>query len=116
MADFKDMTPEELRALAAALEAKTEALEPNRRRVTVDGITLDVDVHVISDIRTLRLVRDIQRTGDDAVFAALDLFDLLLGDQRDRVEKALEDADGHVDAERYIEFCGRVFEAVGAKN
>lgn len=138
---IEGMTPDKLRAMADEMEAKTPGItsdeheralekmwedaaptsdEPKRfgymRRVEIDGIPLDVDMRVVSDIRTLRLIRDVQKDGDDAAFKALDLFDRVLGDQRGRVEAALADADGYCPADAYLTFCTRIFEAVGAKN
>lgn len=108
-------TPEQLRAMADEMEGAGQ--RPGyMRRVEIDGIPLDVDMRVVSDIRTLRLIRDVQKNGDDAAFKALDLFDRVLGDQRGRVEAALADADGYCPADAYLTFCTRIFEAVGAKN
>ena len=86
------------------------------RHVTVSGIGVDVDMRVIGDIRTMRQVGKIQKGGDDGVFAAIDLFDRILGDQRGEVEERLADADGFVPVDDYVSFCMAVFEAVGAKN
>ena len=121
---IEGMTPEQLRAMADEMDARRENergdAAPRRfgymRRVEIDGIPLDVDMRVVSDIRTLRLIRDVQKDGDDAAFKALDLFDRVLGDQRGRVEAALADADGYCPADAYLTFCTRIFEAVGAKN
>ena len=136
------MTPERLRAMADEMEAKTPGItadehtralekmwegaaptsdEPKRpgymRRVEVDGITVDVDMRVISDIRTMRIIADVQGKDDsESAFAAIRLFDRILGDQREAVEAALSDADGFCPVERYVEFAMRLFEAVGAKN
>lgn len=87
------------------------------RRVTVDGITIDVDMRVIADIRTMRIVADVRGRDDaDSTFDAIKLFDRILGDQREAVEDALSDEDGFCLIDRYGEFAMRVFEAVGAKN
>lgn len=86
------------------------------RHVTVSGIGVDVDMRVIGDIRTMRQVGKVQKGGDDGVFAAIDLFDRILGDQRGEVEERLADADGFVPVDDYVSFCMAVFEAVGAKN
>lgn len=110
-----DYTPDELRAMADEMEGR--AAEPSTvRHVEVDGIGLDVDMRAVGDIRTFRLVKDAQRGGEEAAFAAIELFDAILGEQVEKVEKALADADGYVSAEVYIGFCAKVFEAVGAKN
>lgn len=110
------MTPDQLRAMADEMEG--EGKRPGyMRRVEVDGITVDVDMRVIADIRTMRIIADVQGKGDsESAFAAIRLFDRILGDQRDAVEKALSDEDGFCPAERYISFAMRLFEAVGAKN
>ena len=140
--DARDMTPAQLRAMADEMEAKTPGItadehtralekmwegsaptsdEPKRpgymRRVTVEGITVDVDMRVIADIRTMRIIADVQGKDDsESAFAAIRLFDRILGDQRDAVEKALSDADGYCPVDRYVTFAMRIFEAVGAKN
>lgn len=136
------MTPDQLRAMADEMEAKSHgitadeherALEkmwedaaerddaPKRpgymRHVTVDGIEVDVDMRVIADIRTMRIIADVQGKDDaESAFAAIRLFDRILGDQREAVEKALSDEDGFCPVERYVGFAMRLFEAVGAKN
>ena len=136
------MTPERLRAMADEMEAKTPGItadehtralekmwegaaptsdEPKRpgymRRVEVDGIEVDVDMRVIADIRTMRIIADVQGKDDsESAFAAIKLFDRILGDQREAVEAALSDADGFCPVERYVTFAMRLFEAVGAKN
>lgn len=115
MADVIEYTPEQLRALADEMDG-TEHKQGHVRHVTVDGIDLDVDMRVVGDISTLRKVREAQKGGSDAAFAALDLFDTILGTQRERVERELQDADGYLSSERYMAFCSHVFEAVGAKN
>ena len=87
------------------------------RHVTVDGIPVDVDMRIIADIRTMRIIADVQGKDDaESAFAAIKLFDRILGDQREAVEKALSDADGFCPVEKYVEFAMRIFEAVGAKN
>ena len=110
------MTPDQLRAMADEMEGG--GVRPGyMRRVEVDGITVDVDMRVISDIRTMRIIADVQGRDDTAsAFAAIRLFDRILGDQRERVEKALSDADGYCPVDRYVNFAMRLFEAVGAKN
>ena len=87
------------------------------RHVTVDGIAVDVDMRVIADIRTMRIIADVQGKDDaESAFAAIKLFDRILGDQREAVEAALSDADGFCPVDRYVTFAMRLFEAVGAKN
>ena len=108
------MTPDQLRAMADKMEAKTPGY---MRRVEVDGIEVDVDMRIIADIRTMRIIADVQGKDDsESAFAAIRLFDRILGDQREAVEAALSDADGFCPVERYVEFAMRLFEAVGAKN
>ena len=159
--DAREMTPEQLRAMANEMESKPigitadeherrlsmmrggapdeasreneRALEKMRedaapasdkpkhpgymRHVTVDGVSVDVDMRVIADIRTMRIIADVQGKNDaESAFAAIKLFDRILGDQREAVEKALSDADGFCPVERYVTFAMRLFEAVGAKN
>lgn len=143
--DARDMTPAQLRAMADEMEAKSggitadeherrlsivrgevpdeapaapdEARPGYMRRVEVDGIAVDVDMRVIADIRTMRIIADVQGRDDaESAFAAIRLFDRILGDQRDAVEKALSDGDGFCPVERYVGFAMKLFEAVGAKN
>ena len=111
------MTPEQLRAMADAMEgAGAGDAGGSVRHVEVGGIHVDVDMRVLGDVRTLRLVRDAQKGGERGAFAALDLFDRMLGDQREAVEKELSDEDGFCSSEAYMRFCTELFEAVGAKN
>lgn len=110
------MTPDQLRAMADEMEGG--GVRPGyMRRVEVDGITVDVDMRVIADIRTMRIIADVQGKNDsESAFAAIKLFDRILGEQRETVESALSDADGFCPVERYVAFAMRLFEAVGAKN
>ena len=122
--DARDMTPAQLRAMADEMETKTPGITADEherpgymRHVTVDGIDVDVDMRVIADIRTMRIIADVQGKDDaESAFAAIKLFDRILGDQREAVEEALSDADGYCPVERYVDFAMRLFEAVGAKN
>lgn len=140
--DARDMTPAQLRAMADEMDAKTPGItadeheralekmwegaapmsdEPKSlgrmRRVEVDGIEVDVDMRIIADIRTMRIIADVQGKNDaESAFAAIRLFDRILGDQRGAVEKALSDEDGFCPVDRYVTFAMRIFEAVGAKN
>lgn len=87
------------------------------RHVTVDGIKVDVDMRVIMDIRTMRIIGRARKGSDeDATFASIELFDRILGDQREEVEAALSDEDGFCPVDQYVTFAMRLFEEVGAKN
>lgn len=110
------MTPEQLRAIADEMEGAGQ--RPGyMRRVEVDGIAVDVDMRVIADIRTMRIIADVQgKDNSESAFAAIKLFDRILGEQRETVESALSDADGYCPVERYVAFAMKLFEAVGAKN
>lgn len=113
---IEGMTPEQLRAMADEMEG-TGQRPGYMRRVEVDGITVDVDMRVIADIRTMRIIADVQGKDDaESAFAAIKLFDRILGDQREAVEAALSDADGYCPVDRYVAFAMLLFEAVGAKN
>lgn len=110
------MTPDQLRAMADEMEGEDK--RPGyMRHVEVDGIEVDVDMRVIADIRTMRIIADVQgKDNSESAFAAIKLFDRILGEQRETVESALSDADGFCPVERYVNFAMRLFEAVGAKN
>ena len=139
--DARDMTPAQLRAMADEMEVNTSGItareheralekmwegaaptsdEPKRpgymRTVDVDGITVDVDMRVVGDIRTLRLIASVDRGGPDAVQNIMRLFDRLFGEQQDRIIDALSDDDGFCSAQRFTEFCVHLLSEVGAKN
>ena len=122
--DADKMTPEELIALAEEKGSPKGGMRvvagspkpPTVRTVEVDGVTVDVDMRLITDIRTVRKLREIERLGDRGGMEALDLFDRVLGDQAERVIDALSDEDGFCSVEAYSTFVGHVFRAVGAKN
>lgn len=141
--DVRDMTPAQLRAMADEKEARSGGITADEherrlsvvrgeapeeaptevpadttvRHAVVDGIEIDVDMRTIMDIRTMRIIGRARKGSDeDATFAAIELFDRLLGDQRERVERELSDADGFCPVERYVSFAMRLFEEVGAKN
>lgn len=110
-----DMTPEQLRAMADAMDAE-EQRPGYMRTVDVDGIAVDVDMRVVGDIRTLRLIAAVDKGGPDAVQNIMRLFDRLFGEQQDRIIDALSDDDGFCPAQRFTEFCVHLLNEVGAKN
>lgn len=95
--------------------AKKEAAE-HTKRVEVDGLELDIDMRAVEDIRTLRLIAKVEKEGEEGVFAAVDLFDFVLGDQVEKVMDHLKDEEGFVPSTAYSTFCANVLKAVGAKN
>ena len=118
-----NLTPEQLRELADKIEQEgsraiecsdsTEQVKPYVRIVELDGIKVKIDMRRVKDYRTVALIARIDK-GES--FAAVELFDFLLGNERDKVIDALSDADGFCDAETFIKFCTRLLEKVGAKN
>lgn len=108
--DFESMSREELVAMASG--AKREK-KPYIRDVEIDGVKLSIDMRRVKDYRTMSLLAKVEG-GDE--FAAVSLFDFILGDNRDAAIEALSDEDGFCDATRFADFCSRVFEACGAKN
>ena len=122
MKDIAEMTQEEraelLRALSEANGQKAEA-EPdqNALRVTVDGIDLSIDRRAVKDIRTFRLIGEVEQGGSRAPFAAVELFDFLLGKgQRKAVEKELADEAGYIDADRYALLLVKLLNSAELKN
>lgn len=118
-----NLTPEQLRELADKMEQEgsgaidyndlTEQVKPYVRIVELDGIKVKIDMRRVKDYRTVAMIARIDK---GETFAAVELFDFLLGDERDKVINALSDADGFCDAEVFIKFCTRLLEEVGAKN
>lgn len=122
-----NLTPEQLRELADKIEHGQEleggfTVFPNEvyekpkayvRAIELDGITVNIDMRRVKDYRTVAMIARIDK-GDS--FAAVELFDFLLGDERDHVISELSDSDGFCDAEDFIKFCTRLLEEVGAKN
>ena len=140
--DANEMTPEQLRELADRMESRPlgidadeherriEAIRGGRpdeaggrgsrpgymRRVEIDGIDLDIDMRRVKDLRSLRLIADIQKGGDGSLYSALELADFMFGDQREKVERAFTDGDGFIDAAKYTDVFVKLFQEVGAKN
>lgn len=110
-----EMTAEQLRAMADAMDAE-EQRPGYMRTVDVDGVAVDVDMRVVGDIRTLRLIAAVDKGGPDAVQNIMRLFDRLFGEQQDRIIDALSDEDGFCPAQRFTEFCVHLLNEVGAKN
>lgn len=113
------ITPEQLREIAAKMEAESEqAFEvvtppANIRHIEVDGIELDIDLRRLKDFRALSLIAKVE-AGE--TFAAVQLFEFILGDEKNKALAALSDSDGFCDAEKFLAFSSRVLEAAGAKN
>lgn len=125
MKDIAEMTQEEraelLRALSEAnvQPAKAGEVEPdqNALRVSVDGIDLSIDRRAVKDIRTFRLIGEVEQGGSRAPFAAVELLDFLLGDeQRRAVEKELADEDGFVDSDKYMILLVKLLNSPELKN
>lgn len=115
MESVSGMTPDQLRAMADAMDAEG-GLPGYMRVVEVDGVTVEVDMRVVGDIRTLRLVAAVDKGGPDAVQHIMRLFDRLFGEQQDRIIDALSDEDGFCPVQRFTEFCVHLLNEVGAKN
>lgn len=114
--NLDSMTDGERAALAAALSGggvEAPATAPYVRHVTVKGVELDVDMRRMKDYRTLSLIAKME--GGDQ-FAGVQLFDFILGPDRDRCIDELSDEDGFCDAEVFSAFCAEVIKEVGAKN
>lgn len=113
--DLDSLTPEQLDELATRASGKAgeRAIEPTKREVTIDGVAVTVDMRKVKDYRTLSLISAVD--GGDTL-AAVRLFEFILGDQRDKVVKALTDDTDYCDAERVMAFCSKLMERVGAKN
>lgn len=140
--DANEMTPAQLRELADRMESRPSGIDADEherlieairggkveepecaearpgymRRIEIDGIPLDIDMRRVKDLRTLRLVAEIQKGGDGSLSSALELADFIFGDQREKVERAASDSDGFVDAAKYTDIFTKLFKAVGAKN
>lgn len=117
--DMENITPEMLREMAEKMEVG-DALgfepvkqKPYIRHVDVDGVSIDLDMRRVKDYRAMSLIAKVE-AGDG--FAAITLFDFLLGDQRESAIGQLSDEDGFCDAERFVAFCAKLLDAVGAKN
>lgn len=118
-----NLTPEQLRELADKMEQEgsgaiecsdsTEQVKPYVRIVELDGIKVKIDMRRVKDYRTVAMIARIDK---GETFAAVELFDFLLGDEQDKVIEKLSDADGFCDAETFVTFCTRLLEKVGAKN
>ena len=121
MKDIAEMTQEEraelLRALSEANGQEAKKPEQNALRVSVDGVDLSIDRRAVKDIRTFRLIGEVEQGGSRAPFAAVELFDFLLGDeQRRAVEKELADEAGFVDSDRYALLLVKLLSSPELKN
>lgn len=127
--DLDGITPDQLRELADkiedsgqhrmahevvdALQEKVVSMRPHIRHVEVDGVSIDIDMRRVRDYRALSLIAKVE-AGDS--FAAITLFEFLLGNQKDAAIEQLSDEGGFCDAERFVKFCGKLLTEVGAKN
>ena len=132
MADIRDMTAEELRAYAAKKEAmelhRSHIPEEDRSReapaarrapwerdVEVDGTVFTVDMRRFKSRRFMRLAL---AANDEGATAAdqIDLFDYAFEPVEDQILAEVERRVGYEDFEEYYGLCGKIFEAVEAKN
>lgn len=132
--DYSDMTPEELRGLAASMEAKgmfeahtggevpptgrKDAVPPRFARVVeVEGTAYTVDMRRFKSREFVKMLARIQDEGDAAgVSEQMEAFDYALEPCSAAIEAAVENELGYVDFERYYEIASAIFEAVNAKN
>lgn len=132
--DYTDMTPDELRGLAASIEAKRIYSEhtggevppasraasvpaPFAREVEVGGATYTVDMRRFKSREFVKMLARIQDEGDSApVSEQMEAFDYVLEPCAGDIERAVEREMGYVDFERYYEIASAIFEAVNAKN
>ena len=129
MADIYEMTPDELRDYAARKEAvelhrshipdadrpPVSRPAPWERAVEVDGVRYVVDMRRFKSRRFMRMV--VAANADGAPLAAkLDLFDYVFEPMEEQILDEVERRVGYEDFEVYYEICGKLFEAVEAKN
>lgn len=80
------------------------------KRVTVDGLTIDIQDRAASDYRVARLMSK-ARKGDG--LAGVEVLDIMLGEQQhEAVAAKYTDDDGFVDSEKVAEFTVSMFEAL----
>lgn len=131
--DYKDMTPEELRGLAASMEAEAVykghiggEVPPKRphgipaqfaRTVEVRGVPYTVDMRRFKSREFIKKLTRIQEEGEGAgVSEQLDIFDYVLEPCAGDIESAVAGEMGYVDFELYYDIASEIFEAVNAKN
>lgn len=132
---IEDMTPEELREYAARKEAvelhrahigpegagavadpePPAERQPWEREVEVDGVTYVVDMRPFRSREFMRMALEARGHEDDASFG-IRLFDMCFGPIEDQILAEVERRVGYEDFSVYYEICGRIFEAVEAKN
>lgn len=131
-----DMTPEELRELAAKKEAielhcshigadadpRFEVVdraagrrEPWEREVEVDGVRYTVDMRRFKSRKFMHMA---VRANDDSATLEqkLELFDYVFEPMERQILAEVERRVGYEDFEAYYDICGKIFEAVEAKN
>lgn len=80
------------------------------KRVTVDGLTVDIQDRAANDYRVARLMSK-ARKGDG--LAGVEVLEIMLGEeQHDAVVEKYTDGDGFVDSEKVAEFTVGMFEAL----
>lgn len=89
--------------------------DPTRqtRRVTVRGVTLNVDPDVFDDLNMLEDLYAIQHAGDDAqgVFSVVPMLRRLAGGQYEQVKESLTDPEtGRIPLESVAEWIGELME------
>lgn len=131
--DATEMTPEELRLLAARKEAVSLhrshipederppltavvcGREPWSRDVEVDGVTYRVDMRRLKSRKFMRMA--VAANADDAPLSLkLDLFDYVFEPEEGQILDEVTRRVGYEDFEVYYDICAKLFEAVGAKN
>ncbi len=129
--EIGDMTPQELRDLAARKEAaelhrshlpeadRAGRREPRKRNpwdreVEIDGTTYVVDMRRFKSREFMR--RGLALSEESPVADKVGLLDWLFEPIEDQILAEVEREVGYEDFDRYYEICNALFEAVQAKN
>lgn len=120
------MTSEELGQYAEAVGAKVDGLDVDSAKVdailarvnrtesvTVAGLTIDVNMAKLNDLR----LAELQAKDDKTISDLVEMADCLFGEaQVERIKEHVADDDGHVDAVLFAFVIGKAFEAASEKN
>jgi len=86
--------------------------------VTVDGITVTIDPQIPKKLKFFKLFRDIQKgpNNSSALYAVIELPEMLFGDQMPGIEAALSPDTDDLTVDVLYDFMMKVISEVGAKN
>lgn len=94
-------------------EGKVKKEAQRIKTVTVDGITVSIDMEIMEDIETIEIIADTQ---DGNPLAMIKLFRHIFGKEYENIKKKLKGDARTLNIKKITDWFAAVMEAINAKN